>query len=291
MIKTSSLASPQTPLSPFQAVRPACFALALAFALLSPAAPRAHAETLQTNWVGGMASSDPIVKLYASGAWTEVASQGEAAGDYLSLTMAARALIAGCLTQESLTCRADAEKAEALARKAIRLGGDAAVEARLQLASALGVRTRIMGGFNAVQAGLPQEALSLAKEAQALAPDLPWADAFLGVWHVEAVSTAGAMAGLIGADLNKGLKAIDRALAASTGDPTLGAQVALALISADPRKHRVRIDRALTLALGCESADAFSLVMIERAKALRVLIDKGEFKAAQAFAKQTATVP
>jgi hypothetical protein len=216
---------------------------------------------------------------YVGGDWltlTRTARGLERSREAEELTLAARALVAACLAGQSTTCEDDMVLAERLARSAVAFGGPTAVEARLQLASALGLRSRHIGGMTAAQRGIPQEALAVAEEAARLSPGLPWAQAFVGVWHIEALRTGGAMAGFIGANEGQGLAAIDRALASPDADGVVGAQIALALAASDPRRHRARIDRALALANRAPPTDAFGEAMAERAAGLSGMLAAGD---------------
>ena len=224
--------------------------------------------------------------LYDEGRWMEAADAGQAEGDVEGLTLAARALVASCLLRtcgEAILPRM--ERAADLAGRAIAVDPDNAVEARLQLASALGVRARAIGSRRALDEGLPGRAKAIAEEALQLNPEEPWADAFLAVWHIEAARRAGLFAGVIGADRDDGLKHAETVLKAARPDPVIGAQIALALAADNPRRNAEPLREALRFAAGRAPRDAFEQAMSDRVARLSELLAGADAEAVRAYAR------
>lgn len=243
----------------------------LGLALLCAAAPAARAETVQA-----------ATRAFAAGDFIAAARAGEAAGEPKALAMAARAWIAHCLTQGARDdVAAAARRAEAAARAALAQD-PASVDARLQLALALGVIGRRASDAEAIRAGYAREGRRLIEQALAADPEEPWAHALLGAWHLEVLRRGGrAGAVFYGARLQEGLAAFDRAVAAAPEDPALALLYAVALLELNSEANAERAAALLAAAAEAPAADAFAGEMREEARHLaEVLAAQGPRAAA-----------
>lgn len=235
--------------------------------------------------------SPAIASAYDRARWAEVIELGEKANTAASLTMAARAACASLLVHATGLGppRKRAEHAVQLAQRALALDPQL-VEAHLQYATALGLYSRLIGHVSAARQGIAGKTRNAAERAIALAPEAPWGYAYLGVWHLEVINVAGGIgARLVGANMNEGLRLMDRAVALSPPDPLVFYQIALALAANDPKKHRARIDRVLTLALSNAPHDAFESYMVEQARRLQAILLANNSATLQAFLKAEYT--
>lgn len=161
-----------------------------------------------------------------------------------SLAFAARSLLAAC-AMGAADCPALLERAERLARAALRLA-PRSVEARLQLAVVYGMRGRRASATEAFARSYAPRGRRLIEEALAIAPDNAEARALLGVWHLEVLRRGrrlGAM--LYGARLSEGIVAFDRALALAPEDSMIKLHYAAALLCLDFQRNEAQVRRLL----------------------------------------------
>ena len=145
--------------------------------------------------------------LYEQGQMSEAAALARAIDGAEGLTLAARATLVEALyvasapDQPKLLRRAadDARKALAIDPKL--------EDAYLQLAIALGAMAEREGPIAAHLNGYAKEGRELLERARELAPDDPWPDGLLGIWHLQLVRFGSAvLAGeLYGASEEQGL--------------------------------------------------------------------------------------
>jgi tetratricopeptide (TPR) repeat protein len=236
--------------------------------------------------LAGPAAADPpaaAVRAYERGAFLQAAQTGVAAGSSSGYAFAARSLLAQCVVDPGADRLALADRAIEAAQAA--LGRDpASVEARLQLALALGVRGRLVGDAEALQRGYPQRGRVLIDEALALAPNEAWAHALLGGWHAEVLRRGGAGGALVlGASLREAVLAFERARALAPDDPTIAAQYGVALLTLNPRRFAARAEAQLRAATAMTPRDAFEAhVQAETARLLVTLRTRGALAASDA---------
>lgn len=227
----------------------------------------------------------PALTAFASGDFTAAAAAGEASGTSAGRTLAARALIAWCATDAAPAEIDDAiARAETNARAALALD-PASVEARLQLALALGAKSRRMSTVAALRSGYAKEGRRLIDEALAAAPDEAWAHALSGAWHFEVIRRGGGVgARMFGASQTAGEAAFAQALTRAPDDPALRMQYAVALLGVDPERHAGAAGAQLARAVEAPAKDAFARrIRIEAARLKAVLEAQGP-KAALAAA-------
>lgn len=229
---------------------------------LAIAAAEARAESFQV-----------ARKAFQSGDYVAAAAAGEAADEPRSLTIAARAWLAhGMLEAEGEAALAAAHRAEAAAREALERAPES-VEARLQLALALGVIGRRASAAEAIRAGYAREGRRLIEQAIARAPNEPWAHALLGAWHLEVLRRGGSAGALYyGARFSEGIAAFDRALYAAKGEPAIPLLYAVALLELDADAHAARAADLLAKAAATPATDAFSKEMREEARRFGALL-------------------
>jgi len=221
------------------------FLLLGALALLS--APRAHAA------IDGRALS-----LYRAGEFMEASDVARRAGGADNLALAARAVLALLVVDPR---RPDfmtlAEGAQETAEQALAISARS-VEARLQIAVALGLRGRRTPIAVALREGFASRAKQMLDEAVAAAPNDPWARALLGGWHLEVWRRGGAIgAAALGANIGQGISSFDRARAISPADPAIAVHYALALLGLGHPLLRDQVTGLLDTAVELRARDAF----------------------------------
>lgn len=233
----------------------------LLFLLALAATPAARAQD---------ATDAYAANAYASGAFIEAANRAEGAGDPGNLSLAARAILAEAITAQGIDLDALVARAESDARKALAAAPDS-VDARLNLALALGVKGRRASIADALRHGYAREGRDLLAQARARAPDDAWAQALTGAWHLEIVRRGGrAGAAYFGASTRAGIAAFERAHTLAPDDAAIAYQYAVALLELDPAAYADKAAVLLSDAGGCATQDAFERRM--KAQAARIAV-------------------
>lgn len=235
------------------------------------------------------AAADPpgaAVQLYADGAFLAAADRAEAQPSPANLAFAARALMAACVTAPDADHLDDwLGRAESAARRALALDSQS-VEARLQWALTLGVRSRRANMAEAVARNYAPRGRRLIEEALAREPDNAWAHALLGAWHLEVIRRGGrAGAALYGARIDSGLAEFDRARALAPGDSMIALHYAIALIELDARRYNARASALLAIAATHAARDAFETHALAAARRVAHALDSQGPRAARAAAR------
>ncbi|MEJ0059868.1 MAG: hypothetical protein WDM79_09960 [Terricaulis sp.] len=224
------------------------------------------------------AAADPpgaAARYYAAGDFMAAADAAEAQNSPSSLAFAARALMAECLTS---TDRRNVDelitRAERAAREALELDAES-VDARLQLALALGARGRRSSLSDAIRHGYANQGRRLIQEALDRAPDEPWAHALMGGWHLE-VLRRGGRAGAVayGARLNTGIAEFERARALAPDDPLIALQYAVALIELDSDLYAAQAADLLQASASARPRDAFEAHAVRQANRLAGVLER-----------------
>jgi hypothetical protein len=228
-----------------------------------------------------VAAEDPLT-LYRSGDYGRAAETATVKGGADNLVIASRAYLAQVVIDPH---RADADQLVARALSAAEralAGAPDSVEARLQLAAAIGVKGRRSTLSAALRGGYAPRSKRLIEEALARAPNEPWGRALLGGWHLEVLRRGGRIGALaLGARLNEGVAAFERARALAPDDPAIATHYALALLSLNAERFGSRIRTLLDAAGDCVARDAFEAHLIREARRLDALLREGGARAAQ----------
>jgi len=248
-------------------------ALASAFLIAAFAAsPDAHAE------------EDVALTAFETGRFLEAARAAKAQGDQQHLSIAARALLAHVIASDDDVRNNEARIEEAIevAQRHLALEPDSAA-ARLDLAFALGFKSRRMGRIEALRKGYARVGKRLIDEAIALEPDNAWAYAMLGGWNCEVLRRGGGMgARLYGAKLERGIEAFEQALALAPSDPAIALHYAVALLGLDAERYASRARDLLASAAASRGRDAFARLMSNEARRLGAVMDsQGALAAAE----------
>lgn len=229
-----------------------------------------------------------VQRLYATGEFLEAARAGAAVDSAPALALAARALLARSMFNPLTEPDAPLlEAAQSRAEAAIALD-PSSVEARLQLAAALGMRARLLSNADALRLGLAPRAQGLILDVVRRAPNDPWAQAMLGSWNLELVRRGGPFgAGLLGASMEAGQGALDRALALAPNDPSILMACAGTLLTLNPTRYGVRAETLLSRAGAATPRDAFERLVVQQAQATALVLQAhGAQAAAEALAAQ-----
>jgi tetratricopeptide (TPR) repeat protein len=217
--------------------------------------------------------------LYNEGAYEAAAAAAEAEGDADSLAFAARALLAGALTDGAEPDPGVVDEAETVAKRALALN-PRHDEGSLQLAIALSLKTRAMGVMEAWGSGDGERGKKLALDVLARDPQNFYALGFLAVWHVEVRRRGGPMgAQMMGASLEDAATYYARAAKIAPDDVGIHWQYGRALTGLDARRFRNQALAALDAALAAKADNHVERVMQARARELADLLRSDRRKA------------
>lgn len=215
--------------------------------------------------------------LYRQGNFRAAALAGQSSGSADGVTLAARArLVRAAYLLPPSEAREELEDAERLARAVLEKNPDH-VEALLNLAIALGYRSRIAGEVSAHFSGMGKEAKRAIDRALALAPDSAWALAVEGGWHAEVVSEGGSMLAnlLYGANRRKALDAFEKAVRQDGDNLIVRLEYAKALVKLKGRDGWRAASRHLDRALSIEPRGHFDTLLRDKARLLKEAIATG----------------
>ncbi|HWA23237.1 MAG TPA: hypothetical protein VG735_12640 [Caulobacterales bacterium] len=245
-------------------MRNAVAILLLGLALASPA----HAQS--------------AASLYASGEFRGAADRGEQEGGAAGYLIAARALLAMAIVDfRGADAAAWLDRAQRDAEAALS-GAPNSVQARLQLATALGMKGRRASLEEAINADYARRGRALIEDALKRAPQDSSAHALLGVWNLEVVRRGGVLgSAFMGASTRAGIRAFERARVLAPSDPVIAFQYGLALLSLHPSRYAGQAGALFEAAANCAPRDAFEANMRDEARRLsNVLTSEGPVVAA-----------
>lgn len=229
------------------------------------------------------ASRAEALALYRDGRFLNAADAAQASSDFV---LAARALLAQVVVAPR---SADADRLVARALSAGEAALSAApnsVDARLQLAAALGMKGRRSSIRAALRAGYATRGKRLIDEALRRAPDEPWGRALLGGWHLEILRRGGRAGALaFGAHFSDGVENFERARALAPADLVIATHYGVALIALNPIRHATRAAAQFNAANACAARDAFErFIQAQAARLAHVLAAEGPQAAQRAAA-------
>ncbi len=167
---------------------------------------------------------------YEGGEYREAITLGEAEATAEALVLAARSQLALIDLGRSQTRKADAKAALANAEKAMALDPQNA-EAHLMKVAALGILARGMSRMKSFRKGIASKSRKHINAALVLDPESAWAQAMLGMWHLEIIRRGGKFgARVTGANVNEGIEACALAMNSKRYDIGMGTQCAMALL-------------------------------------------------------------
>ena len=232
----------------------------LLVALALVVAPHAYAQSV-------------AAEAYAAGAFIDAADRAEGAGGPDNLALAARAILAEAVTAHNIDMDALVARAETDARKALAAAPDS-VDARLNLALALGIKGRRASIADVMRHGYAREGRDLLAQARARSPNDEWAQALTGAWNMEVVRRGGrAGAAYYGASTRAGIAAFERARALAPDDAAIAYQYAIALLELDPAHYAAKASALLSDADGCATQDAFERRMKAQAARIEAVLE------------------
>jgi hypothetical protein len=210
---------------------------------------------------------------FSEGRYSDAASAANVAHTPDNLAFAARSLLAEAMSAEDFIPPPDLiDQAAQLARDAL-LEAPEHVEARLQLAIALSLKTRPMTTRQTLRSGYGDEAKRLVESVLEDDPTNVYAHGFLSVWHIEVRRRGGAIgASMMGASVKKGRKHYQEAVALSPDDASVHWQYARALAALNARKYRSEISQVLAAADACVTDTKLERLMQARARSLQSVL-------------------
>jgi hypothetical protein len=209
--------------------------------------------------------------LYNQGEMRAAARIARGAGGAEGLTLAAKATLVDALYLAAQADRSAMLKHAARdARAAIAIAPDYE-PAYLQLAIALGQMAERADPITAHVSGYAEEGKALLKRARALAPDDPWPDGLLGIWHLQLVHRGSAVlaAEFYGASEAEGVRLCRRAARRAPDAIALRYGCAVSMLELDPARHAREALQTLAAITQMPAADAAER-LVQRA-ALRQL--------------------
>ena len=206
---------------------------------------------------------------YALGKWRQAADQASRLRDANNLAFAARSLLASALLSSSSRSRtSDILQARQFAEAALILD-PRHIEARLQLATALGLQARTGSPARAFAAGLPQRVRRLLDGVARDAPNQAWTYALLGGWHLEGLRIGGAAArAMLGVDLAAGKAAFSRAMRLDGNEAATPFYFAASLLALNPLGNSEEAASLLARVQAMPNRDAFQNEVKARANLL-----------------------
>lgn len=221
--------------------------------------------------------------LFSRGDYLVAAAQAEAGTDADSLAFAARAVLAQCMTGSTEPDPALVDRAAKDAEAALKIDKRHA-EAKLQLAIALSLKSRVMDPMGAWGSGYGQRGKRLVEEVLKDDPGNAFAQGFLSVWNIEVRQRGGSLgAAMMGASVDTGRKHYAEAVKLSPDYVGIYWQYARALAALDARKYGDEIMSVLGRAIAAKADDHVETVMQARAVQLLAAM-KADRKAAQKLA-------
>lgn len=220
---------------------------------------------------------------YIEGRWLDASRLAEAGHTPDALAFAARARVAAVvLSGANRASRGDLSQARRLAEAALA-DSPRHVEARVQLATILGLEARRGSPAMSLAQGRPQQVRTLLLAILHDAPSDPWALSLLGGWHLESIRMGGqAAAQVLGSDVATGKGLFRRAVEASPGEPTIPFYYACALLGLErSTASDAEIRSLLATALSRPPRDAFQREVSRRAGLIRSHVTAGRFDAAR----------
>ncbi len=196
--------------------------------------------------------------LYDQGGMRAAARLARTAGGADGLTLAARAALVDAFYLVPEADRSKLlERAAADAREALAVAPDYE-PAYLQLAIALGQMAERADPITAHLNGYATEGRALLKRARALAPDDPWPDGLLGIWHLQLVRHGSAVlaAEFYGASEAEGVELCRRAAGRAPEAIALRYGCAVSMLELDPARLGPEARRELVAIIQMPAADA-----------------------------------
>jgi tetratricopeptide (TPR) repeat protein len=222
---------------------------------------------------------------FSRGEYMQVAGRAEAASGADNMALAARALLAHCMTGAEEPDVSVVDRAARDAEAALKIDPDHE-EGRLQLAIALSLKSRTMGALDVWSAGYGDRGKKLAREVLKSDPGNFYAHGFLAVWNIEVVRRGGSLgAKLMGASLADAREHYAAAVGLAPNEIGVHWQYARALAALDARKYGDEAAVALARALAAQPEDHVAQVMQARAAELATALS-GDRKAAQRLARE-----
>ena len=225
-------------------------------------------------------SLDDIKQAYNGGDYKSAITLGHQNASAQALVLAARSRLAIVDLGLSDQRKADAKAALKDAETAIDLDPKNA-EAYLMKVAALGMLARHMSKLKSFRKGIAPKSRRLLEEAQRLDPQSAWAQAMMGMWHLEVLRRGGAFgARVTGANASKGAKDCAKIQQSTSFDTGMGVQCGLALLHTDGFE-----DQAIAILRQTRQADdmgiAYDRAMKKRAAEILDILDTKGLKAAR----------
>jgi len=227
---------------------------------------------------GAAAADDPqsgdlavAEALYAQGEMLAAAELARQSGGADGLVLAAKATLVDALYLADAAAKSQLlERAVADARAALALAPDDEAVC-LQLAIALGALADWRGPIAAHLNGSAKEGYELLLRARQLAPDDPWPEGLLGIWHLQIVRHGSAVlaAELYGASAEAGLALCRRAAVLAPQALALRYGCAVSLLDVDAERFGNEALSALVAILRMPAADAAER-LVQRAARQRI---------------------
>ena len=217
-------------------------------------------------------------RLYDNGHYLSAANAARELGTASAHAFAARSVLSHVVSRDlDASAALFIAEGEADARYALVLDPDC-VEARVQLAVALGLKARLIGHVRAHFNGLATESKAHLDAALARAPDDVWVLSVLGGWHLEIVRVAGPdLAKLLyGASQSAGIGFFEQALAAEPDNLIIRQQYGLLLGATSDPGFRRRAEEVLVAATSLSPRSHFEKDAHKRAGELLDALRQGD---------------
>jgi hypothetical protein len=227
--------------------------------------------------------NEGAMRAFQAGRWQEAATLAVSNPTPDNQAFAARALLAGALLASNNAARLPAIAQAKIYAEAALNAAPRHIEARLQLATALGLQARAASPARAFARGLPQRVRRLLDGVARDAPSEAWAFALLGGWHLEGLRIGGAAArAMLGCDLNQGKAAFARSMRLNPDEASTPFYFAASLLALAPTTNATEARTLLSRSAACPDRDAFQAAVKARSTTLGETLDsEGPARAAR----------
>lgn len=220
--------------------------------------------------------SPRALQLYNIGDYRGVVSIASAHNDADNYALAARALVTeASIYRPSKASDKTLNEAQALVNKALKID-KTHKEALLIDAIITLIKARKAGKIKGFAAGLPQLGKLKLDNILSLYPNYGEAWALRAAWHMEAVSSGGNSAALLGASAESGINEYKKAMLLDNDNVMIKFAFATSLILLNRNLYENSYSKLLDICANAKPASKSEQVFVARAKELKASVAKGD---------------
>ena len=220
------------------------------------------------------------LQLFNNGDYRGVVSIANSRNDADNYALAARALVTeASIYRPSQASDKTLNEAQSLVNKALKIN-KTHKEALLIDAIITLIKARKAGKIKGFAAGLPQLGKLKLDNIISLYPNYGEAWALRAAWHMEAVSTGGNSAAILGASADSGINEYKKAMLLDNDNVMIKFAFASSLIMLDRNSYENAYSKLLTICATAKPSSKSEQIFVARAKELKASVDKGDIDGA-----------